>query len=584
MERTVHQRRSRYYGIASFTVLLVVTIGSVLYSVSPASAILPLSGVEPRSLITGHLIAALQHHFPLHTTEDNHILQLSIALHSPHEAELDQLIAQQSDPHSPFYDHYLTPSQFTNLFGPSEATVDKVTAYLHHQGLSIDAVAPNHLLINASGSVAAIEHAFRVTIDDYMIGGRAIYAPINEPSVPIDMAGVITNVAGLSNLEHYARSQSVARSPTQGHYIATTGGYMPSELRTAYNIDPLFDAGIDGTGQTVALFELDNYNPADIRTYSTHYGIDPPPVTNVFTDGTTTAPGVEAIEVEMDMEILEAVAPGARQEIYIGKNSLAGINTTYNRIVNDNHAKVVSTSWGACESVLGEAEIRTLDLIFKQGVVQGQTFFAATGDAGAYDCADKTLSVDSPASDPHVISVGGTSLHLKSDSSYANESAWSCPTCASRSPQGTGSGGGLSSFFPRPSYQNGLNLTSTQRMIPDVSANADPVTSYSAYCTVAAANCPASGWITAGGTSATVALWAGIAADLNQYLARHAQPAVNIRSLYRLYHTKQLYPAYHDVASGNNLYYPATTGYDLATGMGSPNVWNIARDLVNAAS
>lgn len=583
MESTVHQRRSSYYRTVSFAVLLAVAIGSVLYGVSPASALLPSHGAEPRALITGHLIAALQHQIPLHATEDQHTLQLSIALRSPHESELDQLITQQSDPHSPFYHRYLTPHQFTDLFGPSQATVDKVTAYLHREGLSIDTVTPNHLLINASGSVAAIQHAFHVTIDDYRIGGRTVYAPINEPSVPVDIADVIINIAGLSNLEHYARDQSVTRSATQGHPMATPGGYTPSELRTAYDIAPLFNANIDGTGQTVALFELDSYNSADIYAYSTHYGIAHPLITNIFTD-TPPTPGVEAVEVELDMEILAAVAPRARQEIYIGNNTLVGINTTYNRIVNDNHAKVVSTSWGACERVLGEAEMRTLDLILKQGAAQGQTFFAATGDAGAYDCADNTLSVDSPASDPHVISVGGTSLHLNSDGSYASESAWSCSTCASRSPHGTGGGGGLSSFFPRPSYQHGPGLISTQRMLPDVSANADPTNGYTAYCTVAAANCPASGWITAGGTSATVALWAGIAADLDQYLARHAHPAVTITNLYDLYRAEQRYPAYHDITSGNNLHYPATGGYDLATGMGSPDVWNMARDLVDASA
>ena len=147
--------------------------------------------------------------------------------------------------------------------------------------------------------------------------------------------------------------------------------------------------------------------------------------------------------------------------------------------------------------------------------------------------------------------------------------------------EGSGSGGGFSSYFARPAYQRGINLTGNRRQVPDVSADADPHTGYSAYCTVSASGCPASGWVTVGGSSAAAPLWAGIAADINQYLTAADKPTLGSAStaLYHLYNTAQTYTPYHDVTSGDNLYYPATNDYDMATGIGTPDAWNIARDL-----
>jgi kumamolisin len=577
---------------AGLAVYLIIVAYFVLNNVFAAFAISPVGRMEPRFLIPGHLVPALRHHVARHATESNSQINLSVALNLRNTDALDRLIAAQNDPHSSLYHHYITPQEFVELFGPRQFTVDTVVAYLRSQGLAVRSVAANHLLVNASGSATNVERAFAVSLNDYVVDGRTVYAPVSEPSVPASLAGMIQNISGLSNITYYHRldglHDTAGTKPGLLHaHVAATGGYTPAELRAAYDMNPLFENNADGRGQTIALFELDGYSPKDINRYLAHYNLGAPKYSDVLVDGATNTPGYAAIEVEMDMETVSAIAPGAEQKIYIGQNDPISINDTFNRIVTDNIAKVVSTSWGACESLVGSAELAAMNSILKQGAAQGQAFFAASGDFGAYDCGSDTLAVDAPADNPFVVAVGGTSLLTGINGTYASENAWSCITaiCREHGTKGAGSGGGISRYFMRSAYQRGPNLTNSMRVVPDVSAEADPAPGYSIYCTVTASGCPNTGWVVVGGTSAAVELWAAMAVDINQYLINHNSPTLGSASalLYTLYNTPQTYPAYHDVVAGSNLYYPATPGYDLATGVGSPDAWNIARDLTGRA-
>src|SRR5581483_3335689 len=221
-----------------------------------------------------------------------------------------------------------------------------------------------------------------------------------------------------------------------------------------------------------------------------------------------------------------------------------------------------------------------------QGAVQGMSFFAASGDAGAYDCQDTNLAVDYPASDPNVTSVGGTTLTVNADGSYKSESVWSNPLDRLHGPRGAGSGGGLSSTWQMPGWQSGPGVQNSSsngdREVPDISADADPTPGYSVYCTVSLAGCPSAGWLTVGGTSAAAPLLAASTALINQYLLSQGKAPLGLVNplLYALATAQQAYPAYHSISTGNNLYYPATGTYSLATGLGTPDVYNIARDLV----
>lgn len=157
---------------------------------------------------------------------------------------------------------------------------------------------------------------------------------------------------------------------------------------------------------------------------------------------------------------------------------------------------------------------------------------------------------------------------------------WSNPNDTQRSPNGAG--GGLSTFFARPFYQTGPGVDSTtMRHVPNVSADADPASGYAVFCTVSAAGCPASGNVEVGGTSAAAPLWAGVATDTNAFLASQGKSSLgNVNAeLYTLFNTSQSFTAYHDVTVGNNLHFNATAGYDLASGIGTPNVWNFAREV-----
>jgi subtilase family serine protease len=569
------QGRFRWQSPRGWAVLVLVAITMIVPAFFFSTGAVHAASNSGRTTIPGHMVPALRNHSPLHATLANRQLQLSISLNLRNQAQLHTLLQEQNDPHSSLYHQYLSPQQFVSMFSPSEASVTQVVDYLQSQGLHVSSVASNRLLIDASGSVTTVEKAFDVTLAEYSLNGRTVYAPTSEPSVPANLAGLLVNISGLDDVAQYHQSASLAPAAGPG------GGYTPTDLRTAYDMNSLISSA-NGSGQTVAIFELDGYTPSDVNTYLSQYGLGSAKYSNVLVDGATNTAGAGAIEVELDMEVVSAIAPGATQKIYIGPNSTTGVNDTYNKIVTDNIAKVTSTSWGLCEASSGNSELSALDNIFQQGAAQGQSFFAAAGDSGAYDCGDGTLAVDSPADDPYVVGVGGTNLQLGSGSSYGSESVWS------NSAQSEGGGGGYSSYFSKPSYQTGTGVDSnTMRHVPDVSADADPSSGYSIYCTVSAAGCSSgsAGWTVVGGTSAAAPLWSGVAADTNAYLASQGKSGLgNVNAkLYTLFNTSQSFNAYHDITSGNNLHYNAGPGYDVASGIGSPDVWNFARDAAGTS-
>lgn len=567
-------KKQHYLAFAAFVVLILVAVASLAFAHTSATLAVNSVQIIHKQTLPGQIAPSIKGLAPVRPTTGGKMLNLSIGLNLRNGPALDALIAAQNNPASSSYHHYLTPLQFEQAFAPTQASIQSVTSYLQSQGVQVTAVAPNRMLIDATSTVANAERAFNVTITDFSLHGRSVYSPTTNPSVPDTLNAVISNIAGLDNVAHYHYNSQLRQAAP---HVASTGGYTPGDLRTAYDINPLLNSGATGTGQTVALFELDGYNPSDINTYLSNYGLGAAKYSSVLIDGATNTPGPGAIEVELDMEVVSAITPNAAQRIYIGPNNNTGVNDTYNQIVSDDTAKVISTSWGQCEANSGASELLALDNIFKQASAQGQAIFAASGDSGAYDCATTSLAVDSPADDPNVVGVGGTTLNVGSGSVYKSETAWS-------NANGNGGGGGISSQFTRPSYQTGTNLTNANREVPDVSADADPNTGYSVYCSVSAAGC--GGWLTVGGTSAAAPLWAASAADINQYLATLNQPTFGSASasIYKLYNTNQTYNAYHDITAGSNLFYNAATGYDLASGIGSPDIWNMARDLAGTTT
>lgn len=552
--------------------LIVVLIGAGIAGIS----IMAHAQSDPRVSMNGQMAPLMQQAQMVGDVQSQQPMQLSIGLQLRHQTALKQLLQSLYQPGSAQYHQFLTPQQFESRFSPTAAQRQQVINYLNNQGLQVDNVSSNGLLIDAHGATSQVESAFDVHMHNYRMGTHTFYANAEEPSMPTALSSIIMSIGGLDNSSQY---QPLSHRVPQ----ATVAEAQP-QLAGAYNITPLYQGGTQGANQNVAVLELDGYQAADVNQFAIEHNITPPALTNVFVDGFNGAAGPGAIEAELDLEVINEVAPQAHQIVYEGPNSTQGVNDTYNRIVTDDQAHVVSVSWGECEALSGATELQTLEAIFQQAAAQGISIFAASGDSGAFDCNSQKLAVDSPASDPFVTGVGGTTLQLGANNTYGSESAWSNPASVQRSANGAGGGGGISSFFQQPSWQTGPGVTNQfsngNREVPDVSADADPHTGYAVFCTATAAGCPATGNIVVGGTSAAAPLWAASTALINEFQQQNGSKRISLAppALYSLANAQQPFQPFQDVTSGTNLFYPATPNYDLATGLGSPNVYNIARD------
>ena len=570
--------------------LLIITIALMLVGTSMVAIHSMMAHANAgRITLNAQTVPLLRHAQFVKPMSDGEPVHLSVGLNLRSGTGIDGFLSALYDPQSPQYHHYLTPDQFTQQFAPTSDQVQEVTNYLQTQGFAVTSIASNNLLIDVVGSVQQVKQSFRTQMNTYSINNRVFHANDSPPSIPSSVGSLISSIEGLDNsvqaqpLSHRVIRQQQGAHGAKSVQAGPLGGLAPQDFLNAYDIAQLQSMGYLGNNQNIGILEFDGYVPSDINQYFQTYGITPPNITNVLTGGFIGSAGGGASEAALDIEIAGSIAPRANQIIYEGLNTVPGMNTLYNRIVTDNKVQIVSISWGLCETSMGPPEMQTLDNIFKQGAAQGISFIAASGDSGAYGCNDDNLNADFPASDPYTTGVGATHLQL-SAGAYSSESVWSNPT-DQHGTKGWGSGGGLSTLFKLPSWQTGPGVqnkySNGYRQVPDITAAGDPKPGYNVYCTAIAANCPATGWITLGGTSASAPLWASGLVLVNQYLLAHNTSVIGHANptLYRLFNSQQQFPAFHNVTVGNNLYYPATQGYSLASGIGSPDLYNIARDL-----
>ncbi len=542
--------------------------------------------MQPRVALNTQMLPLLKHAQKLQPAHSEQKLALSIGLRLRNAGRAQELLHEISDPKSANYHHYLSPDQFKATFAPTSAQVQLVQAYLQGQGLQVGDIAPNNLLINASGTVAQVQQSFQTQINTYQTKNRVFYANSTPPSMPADISQLVASVGGLDNgQQFYAHDRRIATDNPVQQAPSQPVGLGPKDLASAYDVNPFYASNLQGQQQNIALLELDGYQSSDVQAYFRNYALPAPTIKNILVDHYNGAAGQGSAEVALDIEMVGSIAPRSNIYVYEGSSTTQGMNDIYTRIVNEKRAQIVSLSWGLCEDSLGGAEVQTLDNTFTQGALEGMSFFAASGDSGAYDCQDDNLAVDSPASDPNVTGVGATVLQLNADGTYAGEAVWSNPHNILRGPKGSGSGGGLSKFFAQPSWQNAPgvqnNYSNGKREVPDVVAFGDMETGFSVYCTVKDAGCPPGGWLKIGGTSVASPFWAASFLLINQYLQVQKQNAIGLvnPALYDLANAAHPYPAFHPIGTGNNLYYPATGVYSLAGGLGSPDVFNIARDL-----
>lgn len=506
-------------------------------------------------------------------------LTFVVTLPLRHQSELRSLVAAVSTPGSVDYGHYLTPAQFAARFAPTAAQVSNVTSYLRSQGISVTGVSSNRAVIDATGSTAAAQRAFGTTIGRYYDPrlNRHYYANDHAVALPAAVAPDVLAVVGLDN--HFVRRHPpVPRSANPLAGGGPAGGYTPAQLKTGYDVAPLASAGYTGSGQKVGLFELAGFKQANITAYDNQYSLGSPAPSVVSVDGGNSTLGNAEVEVELDIEVVQAMAPKANITVWEGPNSDKGVIDTYNAMATSNTTPANSTSWGECEPDATTATINSESQIYSQMAAQGQTLYAASGDSAAYDCGTQgQLAVDNPADDPNVTGAGGTRLVLSSTNAYSSETPWD--TNATE-----GGGGGVSTIFAKPSWQTAPGMPSncaSKRCVPDISLDADPATGYSIYTQ--------GSWTVVGGTSAAAPMWAGFTAVYNQDATANSKPRLGYANpaLYRLASNTQTYAPFHDITTGHtstSTNWPAKSGYDLATGIGSYDAYDIARDLIGGST
>ncbi|MGD0874522.1 MAG: IPT/TIG domain-containing protein [Acidimicrobiales bacterium] len=543
-------------------------------------------------------------------------LHIDVTLKLPDPSAVASFIASLSDRHSPDFHHFLRPGQFGQLFGPPLSEVEAVDAVLRSDGLHPGQVAADRLSIPVLAPVAALDRALHVRLVDYRLpNGRTAFTTLWPPSISASVAVYIQGILGLSDVvppesllasPHVPRSASRASrdaDPTMAGptpcaaaiAAASSGGsHTADQLAAFYGFDPLYALGDFGQGVKVALVEFEPNLPTDVAAYQVCYGTDTT-VNYIPVDGGTGS-GAGTGEAALDIEDIIGLAPDATVDVYQEGNSNSW--DVYSTIVNSDTDEVVSVSWGFCELDAGIALVQSESALFAQAATQGQTVFSAAGDTGSTDCySDKgttngpTPSVLDPASQPYVIGVGGTSLVANS------ESVWNDSTDT-----GGAGGGGVSAAECMPFYQDhpkvpGLisSYSSSNptlcgstvpylRQVPDVSADADPSSGYTFFYSGSNSSF-ATGWGPVGGTSAAAPLWAAAAALIGASPFctydgsgdAFMQPAAlyNIAAWASFYHAL----AFNDITTGNNDYspsgysgglYPATVGYDMASGLGSP--------------
>jgi subtilase family serine protease len=601
------------YKFAIFLGLLAILLpgslllsGRILSSAKAQDQFMPLAvGTTSPLLRVSHLLGKDQ---------PDRILQMNIGLALRNQDQLNVLLKNLYDPSSPGYHQFLSVAQFTQQFSVTARQQQTVIDYLTQQGFTIDQTYPNRLLIDFSGPESLAEKVFNISINLYQgPGGQHFYANASAPTMPAYIASLVTYVGGLDNGNRFyhppIRShRAPAMAPHAGSTCPTAGqgssgqiAYIPSQFATAYNFDGLHSAGLQGEGQTAAVFELDGYSAGDIQAYAQCFGGGSVPLSNVILDGFNGQAGAGAIEVELDIEVILSMAPHLQKLlVYEAPNTTQGYNDEFARIVSD-RVPVVSVSWGDCETNMGQQEVQQESKYFQEAAAQGQTILVAAGDSGSETCWQQqynpALVADDPAAQPYVTGVGGTTLSLNSNNSYQSEHVWNS------GPLGGAGGGGLSQYWQQPAWQTGPGTqnqySNGMRETPDVSLDADPATGYPIYCTAGSSCSGSGGWVTVGGTSAAAPMWAAMIALANEQAAKAGKGPLGFLNpaLYKIGAGARYASDFHDITPPgdpntpsnndelgiNGGAYPVTTGYDMATGWGTFNAANLTDDLVSLA-
>ena len=517
------------------------------------------------------------------------------------QADLDQLLADQQNSSSPHFRQWLAPEAFGNRFGLSAGDQSKVVAWLVSQGFNVNHLARGRNWIAFSGSAAQVTAALRTSIHRFQVDGETHFANTSDPAVPEALSDVVGGFLGLNDfrLNSYLRTVQPDNTTGTAHYL------VPADFATIYDINPLYQAGVDGTGQSIAVVGQSDVSLTDLRAFRTRYNL--PPNDPKMLLYSTTDPGITSSQIEgdLDLEWAGAVAPKATIYYVYGPSAITAIVAA----VEVDVAPVITVSYGTCEIDFAPAVYRS---IAQQANAQGITILAASGDSGAAGCdgqgaepfATRGLAATFPSALPEVTGVGGTEFAEGRGNYWASTNASNFSSALSYIPEmvwnESGSvgllagGGGASLLYPKPAWQTGPGVPNdTSRHVPDVAFSAAGHDAYFIY--YSGLN------VAVSGTSASAPSMAGIVALLNQYLVANSK-GVSVPGLGninpQLYRLAQSQPAvFHDITSGNNIVpcaegtpncatgsfgFAAGPGYDMGAGLGSVDAnalvtaWNTA--------
>jgi kumamolisin len=447
----------------------------------------------------------------------------------------------------------LSREEFAQRHGASAADLAAVRAFANAQGLMVVQEHAARRTVVLSGTVAQFNPAFNVQLQQMQHDTCSYRGRSGSIELPDSLDGIVEAVLGLDSRPQAATHFRVRPA------ASTATSFTPPQVASLYG----FPAGT-GSGECVALIELGGgFRPADLQTYFQGLGVASPSVTAVSVDHAKNSPSGGADgpdgEVMLDIEVVGSIAPQAKIAVYFAPNTDAGFLDAITTAIHDatNKPSVISISWGGAESTWTSQAMTAMDEAFQAAATLGLSVCIASGDNGSSDgVTDGANHVDFPASSSFALACGGTSLKATL-SAIDGEVVWNDGS------SGGASGGGISDFFAKPSWQsslsalgtNGQSVALTQRGVPDVAGNADPETGYDVRVDGTAT--------VIGGTSAVAPLWAALIARVNQLSGK---PAGFLNP--QLYQNARVF---RDIISGNNGNFAAAAGWDACTGLGSPD-------------
>ncbi|HEY1936690.1 MAG TPA: protease pro-enzyme activation domain-containing protein [Candidatus Angelobacter sp.] len=517
------------------------------------------------------------------------------------KAELDKLLADQQNPKSPDFHHWLTPQEFGLRFGPTDQDVADTANWLKSFGFKIEEIGNSKTTIIFSGNVQQVEQAFQTNIRQYSVNGETHFANATDPSVPRALGGLVQGVVSLHDfpLKHDANLRQL---PPNANLKGGGNALAPGDFATIYNLTPLYNAGIDGTGQTIAIVGRTDIVLGDVQFFRSNFLLpakDPVFIHNLNPPGDLH--GTEEGEADLDVEWSGAVAKNATIDFVISKSTRTtdGVNLSAQFIVNNNLAPVMSTSFGLCETSLGVAGNTFWNNLWTQAATQGITAMVSSGDSGAAGCDPDTAptgtgqGVSGVSSTPNNVAVGGTEFNDGAGGFWAAANNPDSSSALGPIPEivwnesGTipvtgndlfATGGGVSTVYSKPAYQTGPGVPADgSRDVPDVALNS---AAHTPYLIIQAHTNNVLGLVGISGTSAAAPSFAGIMALVVQKTGSPQGNANNV--LYSMANTQFAggTAVFNDITTGDNSVphvtgFSAGAGYDQATGWGSVNAANL---------